>query len=211
MRQKGKPRVITQWLELREIRVRVQRAGHCPQELRLCTSLADPKRAPAQELIDLYARRWEHELYYRELKQQERSAPEPHAGNGRAGNRGGGAGQRAAGERAGAGGGWRSACPAGEFHQDAGADAALVADAGAGRGLVERAVEAPTDRTLPGTGRWLCDAAAEPAQELSAGGAPAGERLAAAARKPIVGRPRAFQSSLTMNSRKALGQGQSIF
>lgn len=70
VRQKGKPRVITQWLELREIRVRVQRPGHRAQELRLWTSLLDPKSAPAQELIELYARRWEHELYYRELKRQ---------------------------------------------------------------------------------------------------------------------------------------------
>jgi len=74
VRQKGNPRVITQWLELREIRVRVQRPGHRAQPLRLWTSLVDPKSAPAQELIDLYARRWEHELYYRELKRQLRKS-----------------------------------------------------------------------------------------------------------------------------------------
>jgi len=74
VRQKGKPRVIVQWLELREIRVRVQRPGHRAQELRLWTSLVDPKSAPAQELIELYARRWEHELYYRELKGQLRKS-----------------------------------------------------------------------------------------------------------------------------------------
>jgi hypothetical protein len=74
VRQKAKPRVIVQWLELREIRVRVQRPGHRAQELRLWTSLGDPKRAPAQELIELYARRWEHELYYRELKGQLRKS-----------------------------------------------------------------------------------------------------------------------------------------
>jgi hypothetical protein len=70
VRQKGQPRVIVQWLELREIRVRVQRPGHRAQELRLWTSLLDATGAPAQELIELYARRWEHELYYRELKRQ---------------------------------------------------------------------------------------------------------------------------------------------
>ena len=74
VRQKGQPRVIVQWLELREIRVRVQRPGHRAQELRLWTSLLDPKSAPAQELIELYARRWEHELYYRELKRQLRKS-----------------------------------------------------------------------------------------------------------------------------------------
>lgn len=74
VRQKGKPRLIVQWLELREIRVRVQRPGHRAQELRLWTSLLDPGSAPAQELIELYARRWEHELYYRELKRQLRQS-----------------------------------------------------------------------------------------------------------------------------------------
>ena len=59
---------------VREIRVRVQRTGHRPQELRLWTSLLDPGSAPARELIPLYARRWEHELYYRELKRQLRKS-----------------------------------------------------------------------------------------------------------------------------------------
>lgn len=74
VRQKGQPRVIVQWLELREIRVRVQRPGQRAQELRLWTSLLAPKSAPAAELIALYARRWEHELYYRELKGQLRKS-----------------------------------------------------------------------------------------------------------------------------------------
>jgi hypothetical protein len=70
VRQKGKPRVILEWLELREIRVRVQRPGFKATELRLWTSLLDPKSAPASELIELYAQRWEHELFYRQLKRQ---------------------------------------------------------------------------------------------------------------------------------------------
>jgi hypothetical protein len=74
VQQKGRQRVITQWLELREIRVRVQRPGHRAHALRLWTSLRDPHSAPAQELIELYARRWEHELYYRELKHQLRKS-----------------------------------------------------------------------------------------------------------------------------------------
>ena len=68
VRQKGRPGRILQWLEVREIRARVGRKGHRPQELRLWTSLMDPQTAPALELAQLYARRWEHELYYRELK-----------------------------------------------------------------------------------------------------------------------------------------------
>jgi hypothetical protein len=70
VRQKGKPRVILEWLELREIRVQVQRPGFKATELRLWTSLLDPKSAPASELIELYAQRWEHELFYRQLKRQ---------------------------------------------------------------------------------------------------------------------------------------------
>jgi hypothetical protein len=61
---------IIDWLRLREIRVRVGRRGHRAKEVRLWTSLLDPQTAPALELGELYARRWEHELYYRELKRQ---------------------------------------------------------------------------------------------------------------------------------------------
>jgi hypothetical protein len=70
VQQKGNQRVIVQWLELREIRARIQRPGFRARQLRLWTSLLDPDTAPARELIQLYSRRWEHELYYRELKRQ---------------------------------------------------------------------------------------------------------------------------------------------
>lgn len=70
VRQKGHPRVILQWLELRELRVRVQRSGFQASELRLWTSLLEPQSAPAAELIEVYAQRWEHELFYRQLKRQ---------------------------------------------------------------------------------------------------------------------------------------------
>lgn len=69
VRAKGK-RQIVQWLTLREIRVRVSRPGQRTTELRLWTTLLDPAVAPARELAELYAQRWEHELYYRELKRQ---------------------------------------------------------------------------------------------------------------------------------------------
>jgi len=59
---------IVGWLEVREIRLRVGRPGHRAQVLRLWTSLLDPRTAPALELAELYARRWEHELYFREVK-----------------------------------------------------------------------------------------------------------------------------------------------
>lgn len=70
VQQKGNQRIIVQWLQLREIRARVQRPGFRPIRLRLWTSLLDPDTAPAMELIELYTQRWEHELYYRELKRQ---------------------------------------------------------------------------------------------------------------------------------------------
>jgi len=62
------PKRIVEWLEVREIRVRVGRPGHRAHLLRLWTSLRDPRTAPALELAQLYAQRWEHELYFRDLK-----------------------------------------------------------------------------------------------------------------------------------------------
>jgi hypothetical protein len=61
---------IVEWLEVREIRVRVGRPGHRTHLLRLWTSLRDSRTAPALELAQLYAQRWEHELYFRDLKHQ---------------------------------------------------------------------------------------------------------------------------------------------
>jgi hypothetical protein len=64
------PTRIVDWLEVREIRVQVGRTGHRAHELRLWTSLVTPAEAPALELARLYASRWEHELYFREVKRQ---------------------------------------------------------------------------------------------------------------------------------------------
>ena len=68
VRQRGRPGRILQWLEVREIRVRVERPGARSHELRLWTSLVDVETAPALELARLYTSRWEHELYFREVK-----------------------------------------------------------------------------------------------------------------------------------------------
>jgi hypothetical protein len=68
VREKGRPSRIQQWLDLREIRVHVGRPGFRAQTLRLWTSLLSPRSAPAIELAQLYAARWEHELYFREAK-----------------------------------------------------------------------------------------------------------------------------------------------
>jgi hypothetical protein len=64
------PKRIVAWLEVREIRVQVKRAGARAHELRLWTTLRDPRTAPALELAQVYASRWEHELYFREIKRQ---------------------------------------------------------------------------------------------------------------------------------------------
>jgi hypothetical protein len=68
VRARNSPTQIVDWLEVRELRVRVGRRGHRSHELRLWTSLVDPAAAPALELARLYASRWEHELYFREVK-----------------------------------------------------------------------------------------------------------------------------------------------
>ena len=73
LRARPRPAQIVDWLEVREIRVRVGRPGHRPHELRLWTSLLDPRTAPAIELAQLYAQRWEHELYFREVKRHLRT------------------------------------------------------------------------------------------------------------------------------------------
>jgi len=70
LRDGQRPAQIREWLQLREIRVKVGRVGHRATVLRLWTDLLDPQDAPALELAQLYARRWEHELYFRELKRQ---------------------------------------------------------------------------------------------------------------------------------------------
>jgi hypothetical protein len=74
VRKKGQPRIILEWLELREIRVQLHRKGYRSTELRLWTTLLDPATAPAPELVELYAKRWEHELFYREIKRQLRKS-----------------------------------------------------------------------------------------------------------------------------------------
>jgi hypothetical protein len=72
LRARHHPTRILEWLEVREIRVRVGRPGHRTHELRLWTSLVNVRQAPALELAQLYAQRWEHELYFREVKRQVR-------------------------------------------------------------------------------------------------------------------------------------------
>jgi len=55
-------------VKVREVRATIQRRGFPAVFIRLWTSLLDPRKAPADELVRLYAERWEQELYFRELK-----------------------------------------------------------------------------------------------------------------------------------------------
>ena len=62
-------------LQVREIRATGVALNGKRFKLRLWTTLLDPKRYPAETLARHYAERWEHELYYRELKLDVRNAP----------------------------------------------------------------------------------------------------------------------------------------
>lgn len=66
----GRSGVPVQTLHLREIHAQIHVAGAAdkPNNIRLWTSLLDATEHPAQALVELYAMRWEHELFYRELK-----------------------------------------------------------------------------------------------------------------------------------------------
>lgn len=74
VRARNHPTRIVDWLEVREIRVTVGRPGARPHELRLWTSLLNVRTAPALELARVYASRWEHELYFREVKRELRQS-----------------------------------------------------------------------------------------------------------------------------------------
>lgn len=70
LRDKVKQHQVLQTLEVREVRGRVwKRAGKQWVDVRLWTSLS-VEQASAREIIALYARRWEQEVFYRELKLQ---------------------------------------------------------------------------------------------------------------------------------------------
>lgn len=56
-------------LQFREINAMVSfKKGSKPVAIRLWTSLLDEKEHPARTLVELYATRWEQELFFRELK-----------------------------------------------------------------------------------------------------------------------------------------------
>lgn len=73
-RARGRPRkhaaAKVSELKVREVRGRVLQSGDQKWvEVRLWTSLS-PQQASAEQLLELYARRWEQEIFYKELKLQ---------------------------------------------------------------------------------------------------------------------------------------------
>jgi len=61
-------RRLPETLTVREIRFRVEINGFRPQTITLATTLLDAEAYPVEDLADLYARRWEVELNFRDLK-----------------------------------------------------------------------------------------------------------------------------------------------
>lgn len=56
-------------LTLRQIAFRITRPGFRTHWAWIITTLTDPKKYPAQELVELYGKRWQVEVYFRDLKQ----------------------------------------------------------------------------------------------------------------------------------------------
>ena len=66
--QKRWKKLASQQLLLRQIAYRVYRKGFRVQWAWIITTLTDPQKYPAQELIELYNKRWQIEVYFRDLK-----------------------------------------------------------------------------------------------------------------------------------------------
>ena len=55
-------------LSVRVICFKLCRKGYRPESVTLATTLLDPQKYPAEEVAQLYARRWKIELWFRDLK-----------------------------------------------------------------------------------------------------------------------------------------------
>jgi len=60
--------LIAPELTVRVLRFSLRRAGYRTRSVSLVTTLVDPERYSAQELAELYARRWQIELWFRDVK-----------------------------------------------------------------------------------------------------------------------------------------------
>jgi hypothetical protein len=61
-------KLIVPELKVRVLRFSLRRAGYRTRALTLVTTLVDAELYPAQELAELYARRWQIELWFRDVK-----------------------------------------------------------------------------------------------------------------------------------------------
>ena len=59
---------IPNTLTVRVLRVKVEEEGFRSEEIRLVTTLLEAERYSSRELLNLYRRRWEVEVYFRDLK-----------------------------------------------------------------------------------------------------------------------------------------------
>jgi hypothetical protein len=59
---------LPQELVLRQIAFRILRPGYRPQWAWIVTTLTDHRKYPARQLVELYAKRWQVEVYFRDLK-----------------------------------------------------------------------------------------------------------------------------------------------
>ena len=55
-------------LEVRVLRFKLARPGFRPESVTLVTTLIDARQYPAQDIAELYARRWQIELWFRDIK-----------------------------------------------------------------------------------------------------------------------------------------------
>lgn len=55
-------------LEVRVLRFKLARRGFRSQSVTLVTTLTDARKYPAQDIVELYARRWQMELWFRDIK-----------------------------------------------------------------------------------------------------------------------------------------------
>jgi hypothetical protein len=61
-------KTIPEQLTVRVIRFPLHRRGYRPESVTLVTTLLDPQNYPAQDIAELYLRRWKIELWFRDLK-----------------------------------------------------------------------------------------------------------------------------------------------
>jgi hypothetical protein len=61
-------KLIPDELEVRVLRFKLARRGFRPESVTLVTTLVDAQKYPAQDIAELYARRWQIELWFRAIK-----------------------------------------------------------------------------------------------------------------------------------------------